>query len=132
MTQILNVRNDSRYLKTKVLRDSNDVLYFDNWEPIKMESSDGDISYELNSLDLGRWDIMADQLSDIAGLWWVIPHVNLIEDPFSEVDRSDEDNSLDIQDTYSFLRYPEFATGTELTIPDPDVVRDSMTDAKVR
>lgn len=97
----VRLKTSSRYLKTKILVDSETgFLHFHIWEPIAVPEDDGDRILRLPEPLLGRWDSWAYNYLTDPELWWIIPHQNKIEDPFAMPDFSDAEDLLEYPKYY--------------------------------
>lgn len=91
MAKKLNLPFTSRYLHTKLhqLRDDDGNLMnqyaWGSWEAIEFPESTGDVAHTVRRSDVGRLDLLAARYygTRMSGLWWIIAHVNDIDDPFA-------------------------------------------------
>jgi len=80
----VDLKPNSRMLDTALLVEGG-TEYFDIWEPIVFPVSEDDTVYKVTQTDLGRLDVIAYRYYNDPNLWWVIAHVNKIEDIFEEI-----------------------------------------------
>lgn len=84
--ELFEVRKDSPFVDTEVLKDLNDKLYFDIWQPpIDYEAQKGDSIHTVTAADQQRPDLIAYEYYRNVHLWWFICHINKILHPWNEL-----------------------------------------------
>ena len=80
------LRRDSTFTKTEVLRDSDDNVHFDMWEPpFEYRVQKGDKIHTVTAADAGRPDLIAYQYYGNVRMYWLICHFNKILHPINEL-----------------------------------------------
>lgn len=79
MARRLKLRADSRYVITPLLQDGDDT-FFGLWVAPEIPFSTFDSFYTVNETDIGRLDSIANRYYGDPELWWVIAHVNNVND----------------------------------------------------
>lgn len=141
------VRKDSRFLNTEVIQDPTYGEYFNIWKSIPIAQRDDDVVHTIEEKDLGRFDNMSNRYYGNSHLWWVIPHSNTVEDPFTDVDWSEASDAITypnyaVRGQNAQIEYPayvegvkdaklpEFEIGSYFKIPSRDTVQEAMLDAQ--
>lgn len=72
----------SRYQNILCIEDSLAVKYHETYPQFKIEKSDQDIYYKVESANENRLDIISNIAYNTPKFWWVIAMANDIVDPF--------------------------------------------------
>jgi len=111
----LELRADSRYLRSTLLKDELNNEYFADYKPYNISETDSDEVFELSEIELGRWEKLSNINFDQPFLWWAIPESNDILDPFPEIDFSDAPDQP---------VYPNYQRNPDLVIEYPIIAQD--------
>lgn len=86
---MLELRFDSRYLQSKLLKDNNGKEYLHTPKEIVFQQKESEKVFSLEEKHKARFDLITNEYYNTPNFWWVPCNYNLMEDPFSEIDFTD-------------------------------------------
>ena len=82
----MNIRRDSPFAQTPVLKDSEGRYFFDIWKPpFEYIPGIGDVIHTVTAADETRPDLIAWRYYRNPRLWWIIAHANKLLHPWNEI-----------------------------------------------